>query len=127
MNICVGKSSALLLAPVIVVVIAVLTPFGVQRAGVQEELPDPHVELTRESGRSGDRIAISGTGLPADRLITVTIGGRNPVIDDVNTNDGGDFDTSFTLPALEAGTHPVRVDVDQATAGRVLTVTVPPG
>jgi len=78
------------------------------------------INLTPNSGTTGDEITVTGSGFRSNRTITLSFDGESIVTRPitVRTDDTGCFEAGFAVPESTSGVHPVKAKdtTDSATA-----------
>ena len=91
-------------------------------AKATHSVPAEDLVFSSEEVQSGDTITIDGVGFPAYAPVLVTFGGLSETNTGASTDGSGDFTTSVLVPALDPGTHLVRVEVNEHPSTKVLTI-----
>jgi hypothetical protein len=85
------------------------------------------IELDPGFGPQGTRVSISGVNFAPSSNVVISVEGSS--VKTLQTNSGGDFDGTFTFPAVSTGTHQVVAEqedynIDDSKSFRVGTMIV---
>jgi len=115
----IGKTTptAAVIAVVIVIVVGVSVYYATRQAPVPP--PAANISLSPTSGHIGTTVTLSGTGFEANATISIKYDATEVKI--VTADEGGEFQTSFSIPEGVPGDH--ILTTEPASTTEVFTVT----
>jgi len=103
-------------AVIVLGLVATVIPFGLARAS------GPSLTLSPDSGTSGQKVGLTGTGFQTRIKVQVTWDGSPSGMPTAQVNQTGTFKASFVVPSGATGSHTVAV-AEVASAGKTKAVS----
>jgi hypothetical protein len=81
----------------------------------EEKQKAPVISLEKNVGRSGKKVAITGSGFDSESTIQMTLGDSDVMTDpsEINTNASGTFSAKFVVPDIKVGEYKLKVEDDE--------------
>lgn len=83
----------------------------------------PDFKLSPDSAAPGRKVALSGTGFPANKPVTISFDGRELDLN-LKTNEKGTFVAELTVPQTIAGRHELRASTEAMAYGGGLVASL---